>query len=152
LSVTFSGYSLAGGKPYGECRIAQEATLMNVRQIFLLIVAIGLIPIALSYGAFPQQTLLFLFDITVINTNGTHIFRALMALYLGFALFWILGAFNTGLRQAALLSLIVFMFGIAAGRILSVIIDGIPHWLLMAYLLVEIVFGGIAIILSKRME
>ena len=70
---------------------------MNVRQIFLLIVAIGLIPIALSYGAFPQQTLPFLFDITVINTNGTHIFRALMALYLGFALFWILGAFNTGL-------------------------------------------------------
>jgi hypothetical protein len=59
---------------------------------------------------------------------------------------------QVGIRQAALLSLIVFMVGIAAGRILSVIIDGIPHWLLMAYLLVEIVFGGIAIILSKRME
>jgi len=123
---------------------------MSVRQIYLLIVAVGLIPVALSYGVLPQITLPFLFDFTVTDTNITHIFRALMALYLGFALFWIFGAFNAKLTEAALYSLIVFMFGIAAGRALSVIVDGMPHWLLVAYLLIEIVFGGIAVVLLKK--
>ena len=36
---------------------------MNVRQLFLLIAAVGLIPIALSYGVTPQKSLNFLFGI-----------------------------------------------------------------------------------------
>ena len=125
---------------------------MNLRQIFLLIVAVGLIPIAMSYGIMPQQSLLFLFDVSIADTNSVHIFRAVMGLYLGFALFWILGAFNVRLRQAALYSLVVFMFGLAAGRGLSVIVDGMPHWLLIAYLLIELVFGGIGVFLLKKQD
>ncbi len=125
---------------------------MNVRQIFLLIVAVGLIPIAMSYGLMPQQSLRYLFDVSVADTNSIHIFRALMGLYLGFGLFWILGAFNVQLRQAALYSLVVFMFGLAAGRGLSVVVDGMPHWLLFVYLLIELVFGGIGVFLLKKPE
>jgi uncharacterized MnhB-related membrane protein len=123
---------------------------MNLRQIFLLIVAVGLIPIAMSYGVMPQKSLLFLFDVSIVDTNSVHIFRAIMGLYLGFALFWILGAFDVRLRQAALYSLVVFMFGLAAGRGLSVIVDGMPHWLLIAYLLIELVIGGIGVFLLKK--
>ena len=123
---------------------------MNLRQVFLLIVALGLIPIAMSYGLMPQQSLSFLFDVSIADTNGVHIFRAMMGLYLGFALFWILGAFNVRLRQAALYGLVVFMFGLAAGRGLSVIVDGMPHWLLIVYLLIELVFGGIGVFLLKK--
>ena len=125
---------------------------MNGRQIFLLIVAVGLIPIAMSYGLMPQQSLRYLFDVSVADTNRVHIFRALMGLYLGFVLFWILGAFNVQLRQAALCSLVVFMFGLAAGRGLSVVVDGMPHWLLFVYLLIELVFGGIGVFLLKKPE
>ncbi len=125
---------------------------MNGRQIFLLIVAVGLIPIAMSYGLMPQQSLRYLFDVSVADTNSIHIFRALMGLYLGFVLFWILGAFNVQLRQAALYSLVVFMFGLAAGRGLSVVVDGMPHWLLFVYLLIELVFGGIGVFLLKKPE
>ena len=125
---------------------------MDVRQIFLLIVAAGLIPAGVSYGVMPQQSLSYLFDVSVSDTNGIHIFRAIMGLYLGFALFLILGAFSVRLRQAALYSLVVFMFGLAAGRGLSVIVDGMPHWLLFAYLLVELVFGGIGVFLLKKLE
>ncbi len=125
---------------------------MNLRQIFLLIVAAGLIPIAMSYGVMPQKSLLFLFDVSIADTNSVHIFRAIMGLYLGFALFWILGAFDVRLRQAALYSLVVFMFGLAAGRGLSVIVDGMPHWLLIAYLLIELVFGGIGVFLLKKQD
>ena len=125
---------------------------MNVRQIFLLVVAVGLTPVAMSYGIVPQKSLGYLFDVSVENVNSIHIFRALMGLYLGFALFWILGAFNVHLRQAALYSLVVFMFGVAAGRSLSVVVDGMPHWLLFAYIPIELVFGGIGVLLLKKPE
>ena len=125
---------------------------MNIRQIFLLITAVGLIPIALSYGLMPQKSLNYLFNLSVSETNIIHIFRAIMGLYLALSLFWIIGTFKIHLRQAALYSLIVFMFGLAVGRILSVIIDGIPHWLLFIYLLLELGFGTIGLLLIKRSD
>jgi hypothetical protein len=33
------------------------------------------------------------------------------------------------------------MLGLAAGRILSLILDGTPHWLLIVYAILEIVLG-----------
>ena len=125
---------------------------MNIRQIFLLVAAIGLLPIALSYGLIPQKSLSYLFDITVSDPNSIHIFRAVMGLYLALIIFWLIGAFKVQVRQAALYSLIVFMFGLAAGRILSLIIDGMPHWLLALYLVLELVFGVLAILLIKKSD
>ena len=125
---------------------------MNMRKVFLLIAAIGLIPIALSYGIAPQISLKYLLDISISDTSSIHIFRAIMCLYLALVVFWIMGAFKVGLRQSALYSLVVFMFGLAAGRILSLIIDGIPHWLLLVYLLLEIIFGAIGLILVNKTE
>ena len=125
---------------------------MNIRQIFLLITGIGLIPIALSYGLLPQKSLSYLFDVSISNINGSHIFRAVMGLYLALLTFWIIGAFRVQLRQAALYSLIVFMFGLAIGRVLSLIIDGIPSWLLIAYLVVEVIYGTFGLILLKKSD
>jgi Domain of unknown function (DUF4345) len=125
---------------------------MNIRQIFLLITGIGLIPIALSYGLLPQKSLSYLFDVSISNINGSHIFRAVMGLYLALLTFWIIGAFRVQLRQAALYSLIVFMFGLAIGRVLSLIIDGIPSWLLIAYLVVEVICGTLGLILLKKSD
>jgi hypothetical protein len=42
------------------------------------------------------------------------------------------------------------MFGLAAGRILSLIIDGMPHWLLFVYLVLELVFGVLGMLLIKK--
>jgi len=125
---------------------------MNIRQIFLLITAIGLLPIALSYGLMPQKSLNYLFNISVSDTNSIHIFRAVMCLYLALVLFWIIGAVKVQVRQAAFYSLIVFMFGLAAGRILSLIIDGMPHWLLVVYLVLELIFGALGMLLVKRSD
>ena len=125
---------------------------MNIRQLFLAVAAIGLLPIALSYGLVPQKSISYLFGITVSDTNSIHIFRAVMGLYLALITFWLIGAFNVLLRQAALYSLIVFMFGLAAGRILSLILDGMPHWLLTLYLVLELVFGFLGILLVKKTD
>jgi hypothetical protein len=44
------------------------------------------------------------------------------------------------------------MLGLAAGRILSLVVDGIPHWLLVVYLVLELVFGVLGILLIKKSE
>jgi hypothetical protein len=125
---------------------------MNIRQSFLLVIAIGLMPVALSYGLLPERSLGLLFDVSVSNVNGTHIFRAIMGLYLALIAFWIIGAFRIEVRQAALYSLVVFMLGLAAGRALSLVVDGMPHWLLVVYLGLEIVIGTLGVQLLKKSD
>ena len=122
---------------------------MNTRA-FLIFCAVGLVPIALGYGAKPSASLDALFGITVDTTNLTHIMRAVMGLYLGMIVLWLWGAFNRSMAGPALVACAVFMLGLAAGRLLSFALDGMPHWLLVAYAVLEIVLGGIAITLYKR--
>ena len=45
-----------------------------------------------------------------------------MGLYLALVVFWIAGARNESLRLPALWSLTVFMLGLAAGRVVSLIV------------------------------
>jgi hypothetical protein len=116
---------------------------------FLIFCAVGLVPIALGYGANPSASLDFLFGITVDTTNLTHIMRAVMGLYLGMVVLWVWGAFNKQMTAPALMSCAVFMLGLAAGRILSIIVDGMPHWLLVVYAVLEIVLGLVAIVIYK---
>ena len=125
---------------------------MNIRQIFLLITAIGLIPIALSYGLEPHKSLGYLFDVSVSNINGTHIFPAIMGLYLALVVFWIIGVYSAQVRQAALYSLVIFMLGLAAGRILSIVTDGMPNWLLVVYLGLELSLGIVGLLLLNISE
>ena len=116
---------------------------------FLIFCAVGLVPIALGYGAMPSVTLDALFGIIVDTTNLTHIMRAVMGLYLGMVVFWLWGAFKPSMTGPALVGCAVFMLGLAAGRILSFIIDGMPHWLLVVYAILEIVLGLVAVMLYK---
>ena len=116
---------------------------------FLIFCAVGLVPIALGYGAKPSLTLDALFGIKVETINLTHIMRAVMGLYLGMVVFWLLGAFRRSFAGPALAACAVFMLGLAAGRVLSFVLDGLPHWLLLVYAVLEIVLGLIAITLFK---
>jgi Domain of unknown function (DUF4345) len=136
----------------GSAQRSSGVVPVNRRQVLLLVAAIGLIPIALSYGLAPSRSLESLFDVSIDNVNGTHMFRAVMGLYLAIATFWIIGVIRTDVRQAALYSLVVFMLGLAAGRTLSLVVDGWPNWLLVAYLVVEVVFGVLGVKLLKDPE
>jgi hypothetical protein len=108
---------------------------------FLLFAAVGLAPIALSYGLMPAVSLPWLFDIDASSINSRHVFRAVMGLYLALCAFWVAAAMKPHLRIPALWSLTVFMFGLALGRVLSIIVDGIPHPLLLAYMAAEFGLG-----------
>ena len=119
---------------------------MKIR-VFLIFCSVGLVPIALGYGAKPSTSLGALFDITVDSTNLTHIMRAVMGLYFGMVVLWLWGAFSRSMAGTALVACAVFMLGLAAGRLLSFALDGMPHWLLIVYAGLEIVLGVIAIFL-----
>lgn len=125
--------------------------LPPVARNFLLICAIGLVPIALGYGMTPSVILEKLFDISVEGTNLTHIFRAVMGLYLGMVIIWVLGAYRRTLTRPALICCAVFMLGLAFGRVLSFLLDGQPHWLLVAYAVLEIFFGIFALAVLRRL-
>ncbi|MGR5061293.1 DUF4345 domain-containing protein [Photobacterium sp. DNB22_13_2] len=127
---------------------------MKPQSLFLIVAACGLMPIALSYGFNPVMSLQYLFSIDATPTNISHIFRAVMGLYLALVMFWLLGAFTKKYKLHALYSLVVFMLGLAAGRALSLIVDGIPHWLLVIYLVLELGFGviGLKMIKKERVE
>ena len=119
---------------------------------FLIFCAVGLVPIALGYGARPEWSLDALFGITVDGTNLKHIMRAVMGLYFGMVVLWVWGAVKKQMTAPALVGCAIFMLGLAAGRILSFLLDGMPHWLLVVYAVLEIVLGLIAIALYNELN
>ncbi|UPR46634.1 DUF4345 domain-containing protein [Vibrio cyclitrophicus] len=127
---------------------------MKLQSVFLFAAVLGLTPIALSYGYEPVISMNYLFGIDASSVNVTHIFRAMMGLYLALALFWVSGALIKKYRLPALCSLVVFMLGLAAGRVISLVLDGMPHWLLFVYLILELGFGlvGIKMIHKEQSE
>ena len=94
----------------------------------------------------------WLFDIDATALDARHIFRAFMGLYLALSCFWIAGALVSRLRLPALWSLFVFMVGLATGRVISLVIDGWPHPLLMFYLFLEISFGAVGWLMLRAAD
>jgi len=110
----------------------------RARQLFLLVMSIGLFPVALSYGATPEVILPRLYGINEPDLPTLHVFRAVMGLYLGMIAFWLAGSMLRAFRVPALWTIFVFVTGIALGRILSLWLDGWPGPLLVLYLFAEV--------------
>lgn len=114
--------------------------IISYRNLHLGIAAITIGLVGLSYGLCPGKVLPLLFDFKVESVDLCHVFRAMMGLYLGFAIYWIIGIFKLEHWQHATLSNIFFMGGLAFGRIVSIIVDGIPSVPFLAGTFLEIVF------------
>jgi len=110
-------------------------------KLFLLVAGVFLIPVALSYGVDPATTLPKLMNITAEGTDQTHIFRALGCLYLAMSTFCIIAAFTPQWRHVAVIWAVFFAYSLAIGRILSLIVDGVPSRMLLFYLAVELIVG-----------
>ncbi|WP_197231826.1 DUF4345 domain-containing protein [Novipirellula artificiosorum] len=133
----------------GGNRVILDVRSKMITRAFLIFCAVGLVPIALGYGAMPSASLDALFGITVDTTNLTHIMRAVMGLYFAMVVIWLWGAFSRSMAGPALVACAVFMLGLAAGRLLSFVLDGMPHWLLIVYAVLEIVLGAVAVLLYQ---
>jgi hypothetical protein len=123
-------------------QVTQAPRNSKLMRLYLLLVVAIVVPIALSYGVAPASVLPKTLDITVTGVDQTHIFRALMCLYLGAALFWAIAAFTPAWQRTAVMWAIFFAFSLAVGRMISLVVDGPASTLLVIYLVVEI-FGGL---------
>lgn len=121
-------------------------------RLVLFLAALGLVPIAFSYGLVPSKSVSYLLGFPVEGTNQTHVFRAIMGLYLANVCFWLAGALLSSLRLPALWALFVFMGGLAAGRIISIVVDGMPSLILVFYLVAEITFAVLALVAIRKSE
>jgi len=122
----------------------------RLQRMVLLFMAVSLVPVALSYGLAPEISMAWLFGIDASDVNTRHIFRAITGFYFTLVALWAFGAFRPSLRLPALWSMFVFTFGLALGRLASLVIDGWPSPLLFVYMLMEFAMAGISWILIHK--
>jgi hypothetical protein len=130
---------------------ARSESLMTA---YLLLVAVLLVPIALSYGIAPATVLPKALDISVSGADQTQICRALMCLYLAASVFWAIAAFKPDWQSIAVIWAVFFCFSLALGRVISLVVDGPASLLLDVYLALEIFGGllGLAVLAYARNE
>jgi Domain of unknown function (DUF4345) len=119
-------------------------------RLFLLFVAAILVPPALSYGINPAAVLPKTMTIAVEGTDQTEMLRAVMGLYLGMTIFCAIAAFTPAWRHVAVIWAVFFLYSIASGRILSLIVDGVPSRILLFYMAAELIGGTFGLLVLAR--
>ena len=124
---------------------------MQLKKVLLFFSFITICVIALLYGISPQ----WFFDTFLVTSqepsiDQSHILRAIMMLYIALGLFWLCCAFSDRYRDAGIIVLAVFCGGLVAGRVLSVIVDGIPSSILILYIFMELSLVPVCIWLMRR--
>ena len=124
-----------------------------IRQnLHLILSVLIVIPAALLYGLFPSDSIPFFFDFEVQTTDLKNVFRAILGLYLAFAVIWILGIFKSDFWKIATISNFVFMFGLVFGRMLSMLLDGIPSPAFSMGIIGELILGLFAFYQYRKYE
>ncbi len=93
-----------------------------ITKIHLIISVSIVVPVSVVYGFNPSSK----FDIHLNTIDEHNFFKAIMGLYLGFSILWILGVFRVNYLRLALVTNLIFMLGLGLGRLLSLFLDGIP--------------------------
>lgn len=78
--------------------------------------------VGLVYGFQPN----ILFEIQPNSIDEHNVYKAIMGLYLAFAMLWSVALVQKQYWKTATISNIIFMLGLAIGRLVGFAIDGIP--------------------------
>jgi hypothetical protein len=124
----------------------------KLKQALLILASLTVMTIALCYGVSPRWFAQTFLGVSELDINFAHILRAVMCLYLGLAMFWLVGAFNKQYRNVALVILMIFSGGLLLGRVLSFLVDGQPSTLLQFYAGIELAVLPFAYWLLRRRE
>lgn len=126
---------------------------MNLKKIYLSFFVVILSIIALLYGIKPQW---FADTFLVVNSNiatdASHILRAISGLYLALIGFFVYGIYKEKYRDAAIIVTAVFCFGLAFGRTVSILFDGLPSPILLLYVFMEYAIIPIVYLLITRVK
>lgn len=125
---------------------------MNLKLVVLISASLGLGVIGVGYLVSPQ-TMYGLYGIDLDSVNEANMVRgAYGGLFLGFAVLLFLGARRADLATPALVALLTFMAGFALGRIVSVVVDGMPSPLILLLIAFEVVYCALAASLLARRD
>lgn len=118
-----------------------------ISKIHLVISVLIVVPVSFIYGFNPGTR----FNIFLGTVDEHNFFKAIMGLYLGFSVFWLLGIFKKNHLKLALVSNTIFMLGLAIGRLLSFFIDGTPTSAYVLGIIGEFLIGfyGLWVLNSK---
>ena len=118
-----------------------------VSKSHLVISVVVVIPVAIVYGFDLESSL----NMTPETTDDFNFLKAVMGIYLGFSILWILGIFKNNYLKMALVSNVIFMLGLGFGRLASVIFDGLPSTGFLAGIVGELLFGWYGVwVLSRK--
>lgn len=93
-----------------------------ITKIHLIVSLCIVVPVAFSYGFYPD----FQFELFPKTIDEHNFYKAVMGLYIGFSILWILGVFNATYLKTAIITNIIFMLGLGFGRLVSLALDGVP--------------------------
>lgn len=109
------------------------------KNLQLSLSALVVISVSFVYGGNPSVFLPYVFGFEVLDIDLKNILRAIMGLYLAIGGFWVYAIFNQKYWETATVLNILFMGGLAFGRLVSTLFDGIsPQF--MVGLVLEFVF------------
>ena len=114
-----------------------------IKNLHLIISTIIVIPTGFIYGS-PSLLPEFL-DIEVNTFDLSNQMKALMLLYLGVSLVWVLGIWKLKYWKVATQLNVLFMLSLGIGRLFSVLTDGFPSDLYLYGMFGEFVLGFFSI-------
>ena len=127
-------------------------TTFLLKNLHLIISTLIVVPVAFTYGILPNKILPLFLDFKVETKDLHNVFRAIMGLYLAFSVFWIIGIFKSNYWYAATLSNMLFMLGLACGRIVSLLLDGMPSLVFFVGTIGELILALYAFYQLKKIK
>lgn len=121
-----------------------------MKNLHLIVSVLLLIPIALVYGVEHDMLLSGLFDFKIASTDLHHVFRAMMGLYAGMVVICVAGVFKPAYWNTATILNIFFMGGLASGRAISFLVDGMPSAILLIGFFAEIFLSAFSYFNLKK--
>ena len=119
-----------------------------LKNLHLLISLSIVVPTAIIYGS-PSILPKYL-NIQVNTVDFSNMLKAIMCLYLGISIVWILGIWKTQYWKIATQLNILFMLSLAIGRVLSMLMDGFPTSGYIFGIIAEFVLGFYSIFQFKK--
>lgn len=117
-----------------------------INKIHLIISVCIVFPVSFSYGFYSD----LFFEINPKSIDELNFLKSIMFLYIGFSILWTIGIFNSKYLKVALISNMIFMLCLSLGRLLSMVIDGIPSFAYVFGTFAELFLGVYGIFILKR--
>ncbi|MGB0835626.1 MAG: DUF4345 domain-containing protein [Psychrobium sp.] len=126
--------------------------MMNVNRIFIVVFALFFVAYGVVFVGWPNTMLHWITGAALDTQAGVIDLRATyggMSLAVGVLLWWF--AQNAHLHLLGLKFIRLLMLMMALGRLIGLIVDGSPNWVMWLYLTLEIIAVMISSYLSKHL-